>query len=68
MKKRPTPGGTCLNVGYIPSKTLLHASEAFEETKHLVCPRKPFAAHAIASLTISCSPMCWIPWPSRARP
>ncbi len=35
VEKRPAHGGTCLNVGCIPSKALLHASEAFEEaTKH----------------------------------
>ncbi|HKX23069.1 MAG TPA: FAD-dependent oxidoreductase, partial [Rhizorhapis sp.] len=28
---RETLGGTCLNVGCIPSKALLHASELFEE-------------------------------------
>ncbi|URD37661.1 dihydrolipoyl dehydrogenase [Methylobacterium tardum] len=34
-EKRATHGGTCLNVGCIPSKALLHASEAFEEAnKH----------------------------------
>ncbi len=31
VEKRATPGGTCLNVGCIPSKALLHASELFEE-------------------------------------
>lgn len=31
VEKRATHGGTCLNVGCIPSKALLHASEAFEE-------------------------------------
>ena len=30
---RETLGGTCLNVGCIPSKALLHASELFEEAK-----------------------------------
>lgn len=30
---RETLGGTCLNVGCIPSKTLLHASEKFHEAK-----------------------------------
>ena len=30
VEKRPTLGGTCLNVGCIPSKALLHASELFE--------------------------------------
>ena len=29
-----TLGGTCLNVGCIPSKALLHASELFEEASH----------------------------------
>ena len=31
---RATLGGTCLNVGCIPSKALLHGSELFEEAKH----------------------------------
>jgi len=30
VEKRKTLGGTCLNVGCIPSKALLHASEMFE--------------------------------------
>ena len=30
---RETLGGTCLNVGCIPSKALLHASEIYEEAK-----------------------------------
>ena len=35
VEKRATHGGTCLNVGCIPSKALLHASEAFEDAgKH----------------------------------
>jgi len=29
-----THGGTCLNIGCIPSKALLHASELFEEAGH----------------------------------
>src|ERR1700733_3606978 len=33
VEKRKTLGGTCLNVGCIPSKALLHASEMFEEAK-----------------------------------
>ena len=33
-ESRPTLGGTCLNVGCIPSKALLHASELFEEAAH----------------------------------
>src|SRR5437763_14372791 len=34
VEKDKTCGGTCLNVGCIPSKALLHASELFEETAH----------------------------------
>ncbi|NRA87185.1 MAG: dihydrolipoyl dehydrogenase [Rhizobiales bacterium] len=34
IEKRPSHGGTCLNVGCIPSKALLHASEMFEEAEH----------------------------------
>ncbi len=34
VEKRDTLGGTCLNVGCIPSKALLHASELFAETDH----------------------------------
>ncbi len=30
MESRATLGGTCLNVGCIPSKALLHASELYE--------------------------------------
>jgi dihydrolipoamide dehydrogenase len=42
VEKRPTFGGTCLNIGCIPSKALLHASEMFEE-----------AGHGMASLGVS---------------
>ncbi len=34
VEKDATFGGTCLNVGCIPSKALLHASEMFEEAGH----------------------------------
>ena len=34
VEKRATHGGTCLNVGCIPSKALLHASELFDEAGH----------------------------------
>ncbi len=34
VEKSPTYGGTCLNIGCIPSKALLHASELFEEAGH----------------------------------
>ncbi len=43
VEKRKTFGGTCLNVGCIPSKALLHVSERFAE-----------ATHAFANMGITC--------------
>jgi dihydrolipoamide dehydrogenase len=34
VEKRATFGGTCLNIGCIPSKALLHASEMLAEAEH----------------------------------
>jgi len=34
VEKRKTLGGTCLNIGCIPSKALLHGSEIFAELNH----------------------------------
>jgi dihydrolipoamide dehydrogenase len=44
VEKNPTLGGTCLNVGCMPSKALLHATEMFEE-----------AAHSFAKMGVSVS-------------
>src|SRR5438552_6089207 len=41
IEKYNTLGGTCLNVGCIPSKALLDSSEHFHNSKH------NFAAHGI---------------------
>ncbi|KAH9621962.1 hypothetical protein KSS87_001746 [Heliosperma pusillum] len=41
IEKRGTLGGTCLNVGCIPSKALLHSSHMFHEAKH------SFANHGV---------------------
>src|SRR5215470_777968 len=38
---KPAPGGTCTNVGCIPSKALLQSSEHFEHAGHA------FAGHGI---------------------
>jgi dihydrolipoamide dehydrogenase len=35
VDKRGSHGGTCLNIGCIPSKALLHASEVFTEASHV---------------------------------
>ncbi|ODA68155.1 Dihydrolipoyl dehydrogenase 3 [Methyloligella halotolerans] len=45
VEKRATHGGTCLNVGCIPSKALLHASEAYAE-----------AANGFAEMGVKVSP------------
>ena len=34
VEKRATLGGTCLNIGCIPSKALLQSSEEFDKTRH----------------------------------
>src|SRR5206468_2526583 len=44
VEKNASLGGTCLNVGCMPSKALLHASEMFEE-----------AAHSFAKMGVSVS-------------
>src|SRR5438067_2916379 len=36
VEKEKTFGGTCLNIGCIPSKALLHASERYDEAGHLL--------------------------------
>jgi dihydrolipoamide dehydrogenase len=41
VEKRATLGGTCLNIGCIPSKAMLQSSENFEEAGH------SFAAHGV---------------------
>ncbi|MGO4640860.1 dihydrolipoyl dehydrogenase [Mesorhizobium sp. 2RAF45] len=35
------PGGTCLNVGCIPSKALIHAAEEFEMVSHMAGGKSP---------------------------
>ncbi|HLP69420.1 MAG TPA: FAD-dependent oxidoreductase, partial [Rhizobium sp.] len=35
------PGGTCLNVGCIPSKALIHAAEEYEKIRHMADGRSP---------------------------
>ncbi|MFN9942676.1 MAG: FAD-dependent oxidoreductase, partial [bacterium] len=41
IERWPTLGGVCLNVGCIPSKSLLHSSHLYEHAKH------GFADHGI---------------------
>ncbi|NHN83978.1 dihydrolipoyl dehydrogenase [Acetobacter musti] len=53
VEKRATLGGTCLNVGCIPSKALLHSSENFHAAEH------EFAVHGvdIASVKLNLAQM-----------
>jgi dihydrolipoamide dehydrogenase len=44
---KPSLGGTCLNVGCIPSKALLESSENYERVQH------KFAAHGITAKDVS---------------
>ena len=46
-KGGPAPGGTCTNVGCIPSKALLQSSEHFDQVNH------HFAAHGISVKGVS---------------
>jgi dihydrolipoamide dehydrogenase len=47
IEKRPTLGGTCLNVGCIPSKALLHSSHLYEEAK------EGMAAHGVIASNVT---------------
>ena len=42
------PGGTCLNVGCIPSKALIHAAEEFEKLVHMAGGTSPLGITATA--------------------
>ncbi len=59
VEKRATHGGTCLNVGCIPSKAMLHASELFEEA----------AANGMGHMGIKVKPQLDLKacWPIRRR-
>ena len=46
VERRATLGGTCLNIGCIPSKALLQSSENFEEASHA------FADHGVSIQTV----------------
>jgi dihydrolipoamide dehydrogenase len=47
IESRGTLGGTCLNVGCIPSKALLESSEKFTEAKH------DLAAHGVIATSVT---------------
>ncbi len=47
VEKRASLGGTCLNIGCIPSKAMLQSSEKFEEARHAL------AAHGVLVAGVS---------------
>jgi len=61
IETRKTLGGTCLNVGCIPSKALLHATELYETAT------KEFPARKIMSSTSSVSARLQVKAKSRLR-
>lgn len=53
------PGGTCLNVGCIPSKALIHAAEEFQKLSHMASGKNPLGiAIAAPSLDLAAT-MAW---------
>jgi dihydrolipoamide dehydrogenase len=44
--EKARPGGTCLNVGCIPSKALIHASDEYEKLIHAASGENPFGLSA----------------------
>ncbi|KAL3578730.1 hypothetical protein D5086_020234 [Populus alba] len=50
-EKRGTLGGTCLNVGCIPSKALVHSSHMFHEAQH------SFASHGVKFSSVEWTPL-----------
>jgi dihydrolipoamide dehydrogenase len=51
------PGGTCLNIGCIPSKALIHAADEFEKAVHFAAGDSPLGISASAPA---------LTWPKRS--
>jgi len=47
IEQSPTLGGVCLNVGCIPSKTLLHTAKVIEDARHMAVAGLRFATPEI---------------------
>ncbi|MCL4130457.1 UNVERIFIED_CONTAM: hypothetical protein GTU68_043999 [Idotea baltica] len=47
------PGGTCLNVGCVPSKAIIHAADEFHKLVSLSDPDNEFAALGISAQSAS---------------
>ncbi|MBB6409716.1 dihydrolipoyl dehydrogenase [Mesorhizobium sangaii] len=53
------PGGTCLNVGCIPSKALIHAAEEFEKVSHMVGGNSPLGISVTAPVLDLARTVAW---------
>ncbi|MBZ9975663.1 dihydrolipoyl dehydrogenase [Mesorhizobium sp. BR-1-1-10] len=53
------PGGTCLNVGCIPSKALIHAAEEFEKVSHMAGGNSPLGISVTAPVLDLARTIAW---------
>ncbi|BCG69787.1 dihydrolipoyl dehydrogenase [Mesorhizobium sp. 113-1-2] len=53
------PGGTCLNVGCIPSKALIHAAEEFEKVAHMAGGKSPLGISVSAPVLDLTKTVAW---------
>ncbi|MER8446649.1 dihydrolipoyl dehydrogenase [Mesorhizobium sp. M1066] len=53
------PGGTCLNVGCIPSKALIHAAEEFEKVSHMEGGNSPLGISVTAPTLDLAKTIAW---------
>ncbi|RUX22920.1 dihydrolipoyl dehydrogenase [Mesorhizobium sp. M7A.F.Ca.US.011.01.1.1] len=53
------PGGTCLNVGCIPSKALIHAAEEFEKVSHMEGGNSPLGISVTAPTLDLAKTVAW---------
>lgn len=53
------PGGTCLNVGCIPSKALIHAAEEFDKVSHLAAGNSPLGISTAAPVLDLAKTITW---------
>ncbi|TPL81247.1 dihydrolipoyl dehydrogenase [Mesorhizobium sp. B2-3-13] len=53
------PGGTCLNVGCIPSKALIHAAEEFEKVSDMAGGKSPLGISVTAPVLDLASTIAW---------
>ena len=53
------PGGTCLNVGCIPSKALIHAAEEFDKVVHLAAGHSPLGISTVAPTLDLAKTIAW---------